>query len=284
MGRVVSVICDMGERIAIIGAGKMGRILIKTLVSSGYSVVATGRSEATIREAEALGAIATRDNDQAVRSADLVILAVKPFHLSNVVKEVKPESWDGKVVLSILAGVKIATIKRFTRGSEVYRAMPNVCALVGKSSTAVSHDGGGKGPGAEVVERVLSQLGRVYWVPEELLDAWTGLVGSGPAYIAEIIDGLVLGGLAVGMPRELALASILDVLEGTAEYLRRLGVHPAQMRDAVITPRGTTIAGIAVLERGRVKSTLIKTVQSATKKSEALSKMVNSMVEEGGAN
>jgi len=266
-------------RVAILGAGKIGRIIAKALVDRGYGeVVATGRSEATLREAEKLGAKATRDNRKAVSEADVVIISVKPYHFPQLLREVGSDAWGGKLVVSIMAGVKIATLRKRMPGAEVYRAMPNVCAAVGKSSTAVAYDTS-PGERARVVEELLSALGKVYWLPEELLDAWTGLVGSGPAYVAELIDGFVLGGLAVGLPRELALASVLDVLEGTAELLRRRGVHPSQMRDEVITPKGTTIAGISVLERRAVKSILIEAVVAATKRSSSISESVDKTLE-----
>ena len=269
----------IAERIAIIGAGRIGRAIIKALVSSGYrNIIATGRSKSTLHEIEKLGVKPLRDNKEAVSLADLVILSVKPFHFPQVLVEVGRELWEEKVVVSIMAGVRLEILKKSMPGAEVYRAMPNICSLVGKSSTAIAYDTK-PGDRMELVERIFSTLGRVYWVQEELLDAWTGLVGSGPAYIAEIIDGLVLGGLAVGMPRELALASILDVLEGTAEFLRRQSVHPSQMRDEVITPRGTTIAGISVMEKRAIKATLIEAVVKATKRSEGISRTLNMTLE-----
>jgi len=272
-------VSPIAERIAVIGAGRIGRAIIKALVSSGYrNVVATGRSESTLHEAETLGARSLRSNSEAVSRADLVILSVKPFHLPQVLVEVERELWKGKVVVSIMAGVRIETLKKHMPEAEVYRAMPNICSLVGRSSTAIA-DGTKPGERMELVERVFSTLGKVYWVQEELLDAWTGLVGSGPAYIAEVIDGLVLGGLAVGMPRELALASVLDVLEGTVEFLRKQGMHPSQMRDEVITPRGTTIVGIKVLEKRALKSALIEAVVKATRRATGISKALNATLE-----
>lgn len=270
----------IAEKIAVIGAGKIGQALIKALVSSGYeNIIATARRQITLRNVSKLGVETTIDNDRAVREAVLIILSVKPYHLPNVLQEVRSESWSGKTVVSLLAGVRIATLREFIKGAEVYRAMPNINSLVRKSSTAIAYNGQ-PGPGKVTVERIFRTVGKVYWVPEELLDAWTGLVGSGPAYIAEIVDGLILGALSIGVPRDLAFESILDVLEGTAELLRSTQIHPSQMRDEVTTPAGTTIRGLAVLESESVKAALIKAVEAATQRSKEVSVLVDKQVRE----
>jgi len=253
--------------IAIIGAGKVGSAMIKALRQcySRVRIIATGRSEATLLNAKSLGAEATRDNDCAVREANFVILSVKPHHFPVVVKQVNRDSWNDKVVVSVMAGIKLSTLRMVMPKAEVYRAMPNINIAVRKSSTAITDV---KGEYRDVVEEVFTCFGRVYWVPEEYLDVWTGLAGSGPAFIAEIVDALVLGAVAAGMPRDLAYRSILDVLEGTAEYLRsNPAVHPAEMRDAVTTPAGTTIRGLMAMESKGVKAALMKTVEAAYRRS-----------------
>lgn len=268
-------------RLAVLGAGKIGSAIIKAVIGSGLAeVTATGRREVTLENARRLGAEATRDNRAAVRWADVVVLSVKPHHFPRILSEVGPEPWAGKVVASVMAGVSLRTLRHHLRGAEVFRAMPNINALVGKSSTAVAGDrGSGNAP---IIEKIFSTLGRVHWVPEDLIDAWTGLAGSGPAYIAEIVDGLILGALAVGMPRDLALETILDVLEGTAELLRRYRMHPAQMRDEVTTPAGTTIAGLSILEAEGVKAALIKTVKAATERAAEISRLIDARVKDHG--
>ena len=270
----------IAEKIAVIGAGKIGQALIKALVSSGYdNIVATARRQITLRNVSKLGVETTQDNNKAVNDAVIVILSVKPYHLPNVLQEVKPGSWDGKIVVSLLAGVRISTLREYMPRAEVYRAMPNINALVRKSSTAIAYNGQ-PGPGKFTVERIFRTVGKVYWVPEELLDAWTGLVGSGPAYIAEIVDGLILGALAIGVPRDLAFESILDVLEGTAELLRSTQIHPSQMRDEVTTPAGTTIRGLSVLESESIKAALIKAVEAATQRSREVSIQVDKQIKQ----
>jgi pyrroline-5-carboxylate reductase len=258
-----------GKVVTIIGAGRIGSALIQALrecYGGDVKVVATGRRDETIERAKMLGAEATKSNRDAVRAGDLVILSVKPQHFPEVVKQCGKDVWSGKVVVSVMAGIRLNTLKSALPGAEVYRAMTNINVVVRKGSTAIAtHEE--KSPSRELVEELFKCMGEVYWVPEELLDVWTSLVGSGPAFIAEIVDALVLGAVAVGMPRDLAYKSILDVLEGTAKYLMVRNDHPANMRDEVITPGGTTIRGIMVMEAEGVKAALMKTVEAAYRRS-----------------
>ena len=260
----------LGSRIrtlAVIGAGKMGSAIIRAVRKhSNVEIIATGRRDVTLRAAEKLGAKATRDNNYAVRSADMVVLSVKPQHFPVVAKQVNRSSWEGKIVVSIMAGVRISTLTSVIRKAEVYRAMPNINALVGKATTAVAKEENA-GENKQAVEELFKCLGSVYWVPEEILDVWTSLAGSGPAFLAEIVDALVLGAVASGMPRDLAYQAILDVLEGTAKLLRKRPVHPAEIRDEVTTPAGTTIRGIMVLESEGVKAALMKTIEESYRRS-----------------
>ena len=253
-------------RVAVIGAGRIGSVVVRSLVRCGYSeIVATGRRDETLKNAASLGAEATRDNDYAVSSSDIVFLTVKPHHLPEVVKSVKPASWAGRTVVSFIAGVRLATLEKAMAEAEVYRAMPNLNAEVGLSSTAVAQ--GSRTRDMATVDKLLKCMGRVYWVPEEFLDAWTALAGSGPAFIAEIIDALVLAGVLVGLPRDLAYSAALDVLEGTSRLLRESGTHPFKLRDDVTTPAGTTIRGLIAMESEGVKAALMKAVESAYRRS-----------------
>lgn len=229
-------------------------------------IIATGRRDITLKNAELLGATVTRDNNEAVEKSDLIILSVKPYHFPDVVRQVNEINWKKKIVVSVMAGVKLRTLELILKDAELYRAMPNINTYVKKSSTAIAHLN--NAIHKVTVENIFSCIGSVYWVPEEIIDAWTALAGSGPAYIVEIIDALVLGGIATGMPRDLAYKAILDVLEGTAQLLKNNNeIHPLEIRDEVITPAGTTIRGLIVLESYGVKAALMKTVEAAYKKS-----------------
>lgn len=256
------------KTVAVLGAGRIGSAIIRAVKDCCWDVevIATGRREETLESARALGARATRDNNEAVRLADLVVLSVKPHHFPVVVRQVSRELWGGKVVVSVMAGVKLRTLESLLVGAEVYRAMPNINALVKKAATAIA-TGNSENPRKGVVENLFKCLGSVYWVPEEFLDVWTGLVGSGPAFIAEIIDALVLGAVASGMPRDIAYKAILDVLEGTSALLKNRGTHPAEVRDEVTTPGGTTIRGLKVMESMGVKAALMETIEAAYRRS-----------------
>jgi pyrroline-5-carboxylate reductase len=273
--------CNSIERIGIIGAGKIGSAMIRAFKEcfTDVEIIATGRRDVTLRNAELLGARVTRDNDEAVRSSDLIILSVKPYHFPDVVRQVNKDSWRGKIVVSVMAGVKLKTLKLILGEAEIYRAMPNINTYVKKSSTAITHLGDPQH--RELVEKTFRCIGSVYWVPEEVIDAWTAMAGSGPAYIVEIIDALVLGGIAVGMPRDLAYMAILDVLEGTASLLRNnSNVHPLEIRDEVTTPAGTTIRGLMVFESHGVKAALMKTVEAAYKRSLSIGGEIDDYVRE----
>jgi pyrroline-5-carboxylate reductase len=261
--------------VAVLGSGKIGLAFVKQILQkTSYRVYATGRRSETLKAAESLGALALRDNNLAVRESGIVVIAVKPFHFPQLLSEVEPESWKGKIVVSLMAGVKLDTLRVAIPGARVFRAMPNLNSYVGFSSTAVAENG--YDDTSRTVEEFLKIFGKVYWVPEEYLDIWTGLAGSGPAFIAEIIDAMAMGAVAAGMPRELSYEAVLDVLEGTARLLRsRLYQHPGQLRDAVTTPAGTTIKGLMVLESGGVKAVLMKMVEEASRRSREIGEEIN---------
>ncbi|MEM4519915.1 MAG: pyrroline-5-carboxylate reductase [Sulfolobales archaeon] len=254
--------------IAVIGAGKIGSAIIKGIKEcySDVRIIATGRRDTTLENAKSLGAEVTRSNKEAVIRADLVILSVKPHHFPVVIKGVGRDVWDGKTVISVMAGVKLNTLSSVLVGAKIFRAMTNINASVKKASTAIATLNSGDRE-KEVVEDLFKCLGTVYWVPEEYIDIWTALAGSGPAFISEIVDALVLGAVASGMPRDIAYKAILDVLEGTAILLKNKDVHPAEVRDEVTTPGGTTIKGLAVMESRGIKSALIETIEAAYKRS-----------------
>jgi len=261
--------------VAIIGAGKIGSAMAARAVECGYRVVATGRRRETLEAASRAGAEALRDNKEAVRRASLVVLSVKPVHVPGIISEIGG-LLEGRALLSVVAGVRRGTLEAATRAEAVYRAMPNINVLVGKSTTAVTGPRGTGWDGA--VEEFLSCMGSVYWVPEEWLDPWTALVGSAPAYLAVLIDALVLGGVAVGLPRDLGLRAVLDTVRATADLLEERPVHPAEVRDEVTTPAGTTIEALKVIEERGVTAALIRVVEAATRRAQELGALIDEEV------
>ncbi len=252
-----------GLRIAVLGAGKIGSVFIERLSGHVREVLATGRRPETLARAQELGATPLRDNARAASLADVIVISVKPHHLPDVLREIRGHV-AGKIVVSIVAGVRRATLQEVLEGATVFRAMPHINARVGGSATAVADSSDYDPASRALVEALFRRLGTVYWVPEEWLDPWTGLVGSGPAYIAEIIDGLVLGAVSMGLPREVVYRAVLDTLKATAELLARSDRHPAVLRDEVTTPAGTTIHGLKKFEEMGVKAALMSVVEAAS--------------------
>ncbi len=271
-------------RVGVIGAGKIGSAIISGLLNCLHGevvVVGSGRRSSTLRSIEALGGQATRDNSELVRSSDMVFISVKPYHLPRVIDEVQPDLWRGKIVVSVMAGVRLSTLNELLPGATIFRAMPNINALVQMSATAVAPDELAGSEEGLIVDKALKCLGTVRWVGEELLDVWTGLVGSGPAFLAEVIDGLVLGAVATGMRRDVAYEAVLDVMLGTAKLLKskgRVGKHLLELRDEVTTPAGTTIEGLKTLEREGVKAGLIDVVEAAARRSKEIGEEIDKSV------
>ncbi|ARM75622.1 pyrroline-5-carboxylate reductase [Acidianus manzaensis] len=262
-------------RIAILGSGKIGYAILKGLKENDIAeyLIGTGRSEATLNKIKNLGVEATSDNNYAVRNADYIIISVKPQHFMSLIKTIDPESWKEKTVISVMAGIKISTIKKLIEAREIYRAMPNINALIGKSTTAIAE---GRN---ESVDKIFKSIGSTYWIQEDLLDVWTALIGSGPAFVAELVDAFVLGAVNCGMPRELAYNTVLDMIKSTSDMLSKSNSHPLDLRDNVTTPAGTTIKGLLVMESEGIKAGIIKTIEASYKRSIDLGKdMQNNLI------
>ncbi|MCE4602235.1 MAG: pyrroline-5-carboxylate reductase [Desulfurococcales archaeon] len=268
----------LGDKtIAILGAGKIGAAMIRSLRGVAGTIVATGRRDETLSKAEELGAVALKDNARAASMADIIIVSVKPYQLPVVVRDIMGHV-NGKIVVSVVAGVRRDTIAKRLPGAIVFRAMPNINALIGMSTTAIV-EGDYSPEHRLLVEAVFRSMGTIYWIPEEWIDTWTGLVGSGPAYLAEIIDGLVLGAVSMGLPRDVVYKAVLDTFKATAELLARNGKHPAVIRDEVTTPAGTTIHGLKVLESRGVKSALMDIVEASSRRGRELGKEIDAAVD-----
>ncbi|WP_168371177.1 pyrroline-5-carboxylate reductase [Pyrodictium occultum] len=263
--------------VAVLGAGKIGSIMASSFSSCGMHVIATARSRERIERLRMQGFEATSDNAYAVRKASAVFIAVKPYQYPALARQIEGHV-AGKPVVSVMAGIPLRLLRKTLPGAEVYRAMPNLNAAVKRSATGLVAP-----PGAqykELVKSILSCMGRVYELPEQLIDAWTAVAGSGPAIIAEFIDSMILAALAVGIPRDLAYDAVLESIIGTAEYLRARPVHPAQLRDEVTTPGGTTITALKIIEGKGMKSALIDAVEKATARAARLAREIEAMLEE----
>lgn len=263
-------------RLAVLGAGKMGGILIEALVKQGLvspqNIFATVQHAAAERKNGAkLPVTLTNNNRAAVKKADVVFLCVKPQTVGQVVDEIRGELNEKKLLISIAASVPADYIERRLRGKvPVIRAMPNTPSVVGAGITAIA-TGKFAGPkDVETARKLFDAVGKTVVVDEKHMDAVTGLSASGPAFVYIMLESLAEGGVKVGLPRDIATLLAAQTMLGAARTVLETGDHPALLKDAVTTPAGCTIDGILELEEGKVRVTLIKTVVKATERAAQL--------------
>jgi pyrroline-5-carboxylate reductase len=264
------------ERIAFIGGGVMAEALVRALSDSGLAtpdrIVASDLLAARREALTTLGVRAVADNREAVAGADLVILAVKPQVVPIVLDDIRGSLARGALVISIAPGVTLEQIEaRLPAGVPVIRVMPNTAVQVGAGAAGIARGRKATAEHAERVLRLFNAAGLAVEVPEKLLDAVTGLSGSGPAYVCLIIEALADGGVKEGLPRDVALTLAAQTVLGAGKLILETGKHPAQWKDMVATPGGTTIAGLAALESGGLRGALIAAVEAATRRSRELS-------------
>jgi len=271
-----------GKKVGFLGAGNMGEALIRGLLKAGLvpadQVFATDVRLDRLEQIGKLYGIHTlSDNPLLVKRVDVVILAVKPQIIHHVLKEVAPAvTTSGQLFISMAAGVPTAALRAaLPKGVRLIRVMPNTPALVLEGVTAVARADGLKKGDLETAEEIFGAVGKVVVLEEELLDAVTGLSGSGPAYVALMIEALADGGVRVGLDRITAMTLAAQTVLGSAKLLIETGAHPGQLKDMVTSPGGTAIAGITALEEGGVRRTLINAVERATLRSRELGRGSN---------
>lgn len=266
-------------QIGFIGAGQMARALGRGFVSK--QLLAASQTLAYDPDAEALRhwmkdipqSRVASSNGEVVEKSTIVILAVKPQSFSAVAQSLAERSTDGKLFLSILAGVSLSVLCKGLRTDRVVRIMPNTPCLVGQGAAGYALANPAATQDATLVERLFSAVGIAFPLAEKLLDAVTGLSGSGPAYVYAMIEALSDGGVRMGLPRSVATALAAQTMMGAAQMVLTTGEHPAVLKDRVTSPAGTTIAGLQVLERRGLRSALIDAVEAATLRSEELGKL-----------
>lgn len=260
-------------RLAIIGCGRMGQALLRGITRSGIiagsEILICGRRRAPLEPLiEETGVAFTTDTLVVARDAETVILAVKPKDVPPLFMDLPPGLMGGKLVMSVVAGTTLHQLAEFVpTGTRIVRVMPNTPAVVGKGVAAYAVENDVTAADIAFVESVFGSVGSVYRVEESLMDAVTGLSGSGPAYVFTMIEALADGGVRSGLPRALALDLATRMVAGAAEMVAATGQHPAVLRDAVASPAGTTIAGIAALEANGFRNALIEAVTAATRRS-----------------
>jgi pyrroline-5-carboxylate reductase len=264
------------QTIAFLGAGNMAEALIKGLLRAGTArpdtLIATGRRTERLEELQrTYGVRTTLDNLAAVREADVVVLAVKPQVLDKVLVQVAPVVDARKLIISVAAGVPIAAMeRRLGAGARIIRTMPNTPSLVGAGACALSRGEHASEDDLHIATRIFQSVGLTTVVDESLLDAVTGLSGSGPAYVFLIIEALSDAGVKVGLPRYTALKLAAQTVLGSARLLVETAGHPGQLKDQVTSPGGTAIAGLHTLEAGGLRTTLMDAVEAATRRAREL--------------
>lgn len=265
-----------GKKIAVLGAGNMGTALIAGILAAPWGrtkkVTATSPHR---RKLEALkkahGVQTTSVNRKAAEDADVVILAVKPQILDIVLEEIAPVARPDQLLVSIAAGVQTAHIESFFTGDvPVVRSMPNVAATVGEAATAICPGAHADRDHLKMARQLFEAVGTVVDVPEHLMDAVTGLSGTGPMYVFQIIEGLSDAGVKVGLSRDVAQVLAIQTVLGAAKMALDSGKHPGQLKDMVTSPGGTAITALHSLERNRLRAILMDAVEAATERAQQL--------------
>jgi pyrroline-5-carboxylate reductase len=262
-----------GERIAVLGGGRIGEALIAGLRSAGWSnLVVTSRTEARVEELRARHHVeATTANADAVRDAALVVVAVKPQDMEALLEEIGPLLQPGQTLLSVAAAIPTAQIEaRITSDIPVVRAMPNAPSTVHEGMAGICAGAHAGETQLALAEDVLSHLGRVVRVSESAMDAITALSGSGPAYFALLAEAMIEAGILLGVSREISTTLVVQTMLGTARQLRDQGMHPVELRESVTSPGGTTIAAIRELEQAGVRAAFLNAIQAAMHRAQEL--------------
>jgi len=267
----------VNETLAILGGGKIGEALLAGLLRSGRSA-----DDIVVAEKHADRAAYLSDTHDvrtvpvavALGTARTIVLAVKPQDVDSLLTEMRAGITDQHLIVSVVAGVPTARIEKALGAVDVavVRCMPNTPALVAEAITAIAPGAHAAAADLDLAEELLAPVGRVVRVPESQLDAVTAISGSGPAYFYFLVEAMIEAGILLGLPRTLAAELVVQTAVGSAVMLRDSGEHPVQLREAVTSPGGTTIAAIRELEVHGVRAAVIAAIEAASRRSEELGK------------
>jgi pyrroline-5-carboxylate reductase len=265
-----------GKRVAFLGAGKMGGIILQALLKNG--LLSTKSTWATVAHPERAKTLSAKlkvkvgtDNVAAARGADIIVIAVKPQVVEDVVREISGHITPKQLIVSVAASVPTAMIeKNLSSNVPVVRAMPNTPCITGEGMTAICKGKHATAQHVAVTTHLFDVVGRTVVVDEKHMDAVTALSASGPAYIYIILESLAEAGVKVGLPRDIATLLAAQTTLGAAKVVLETGDHPALLKDAVTTPAGCTIDAIMELEEGKLRVTLIKAVVKAAQRAKEL--------------
>lgn len=263
-------------KITFIGGGAMGEAIIGSLIRKELldpAQITVSEPVSARREFlnSAYGVITDADNAQAVSGASVTVLAVKPQVLQSVLSDLTGNLSPGALVVSIMAGVRIDTLRSGLCHDKIVRSMPNTPAQVGKGMTVWTGTAAVTGADRAAAQAILEAMGEAIYVADEhYLDMATGLSGSGPGFVYLLLEALIDAGVHIGFSRDQAQQLVLQTVEGSVELMRHTNLHPAELRNRVTSPAGTTAAGTLVLERAGVRAALVDAVDSAYQRSKEL--------------
>jgi pyrroline-5-carboxylate reductase len=262
------------KKISFIGTGNMGEALISGLICSGSSkpeniTCSDVREDNLAAVKKKYGVGTTTSNIEAVKAGEIVVYATKPQIIATVLKETADYLDMSKLIISIAAGVPMPAIETcLKKDLRLIRVMPNIAAFVKESATAVAAGKNARKEDIEMAMAIFNSVGKTVFIKEnELMDAITGLSGSGPAYIFLIVDAMADAGVKMGLSRKESLLLSSQTVLGAAKLLLETQEHPGQLKDRVTSPGGTAIAGIHTLEKGGIRTTIINAVEAATQRS-----------------
>jgi len=267
---------EAGRTLTVLGAGKAGEALIAGVISSGWrepaEIVATARHPERLQElSERHGIRTTLDNAEAVEGAEIVVIGVKPQDIEGLLGEIGGSVTAEQTVLSIAAAIPTALIEeRLSDGVPVVRAMPNTPMTVHEGMAGIAPGAHAAEEHLQRAEEVLSSVGRAVRVDEPYMDAITAVSGSGPAYFALLAESMIEAGILLGLSREVSTDLVVQTMLGTAKMLRDERIHPVELREAVTSPGGTTIAAIRELEQAGVRAAFLNAIQAAMTRSKEL--------------
>ncbi|HEY5313910.1 MAG TPA: pyrroline-5-carboxylate reductase [Pirellulales bacterium] len=261
------------KQFGFIGAGRMATALARGFVAAGLAqpaqICASDPSaEAAGRFGSETGARTLAGNQQVAEASQVLFLAVKPQQMPAAMSELRGCLSSGQLVISVAAGIPLAMLAEgLGKKPRLMRVMPNTPCLVGQGASAYCPGPGATSDDRALVKQLLESVGRAFELDEKLLDAVTGLSGSGPAFVFVMIEALADGGVRMGLPRQVALELAAQTLLGSAQMVLTSGEHPAALKDQVASPGGTTIAGLQALESGGLRAALMAAVEAATRRS-----------------
>ena len=264
-------ILQSNQTLAVIGCGTMGEAIVRGILASGalapsQIIASDTRPEVVKALTEKHGIRATTDNLVAATEAHTALLCVKPYQLATLLENaVMKDALKNKVVISIAAGVRLEKLMGFLPQSQVVRAMPNTPILIGEGMTALCRAKSVKDDAIAFALALFSSAGRAQEIDEAQMDIVTAVAGSGPAFMFVMIDALADGAVRMGLRRDLAVAFATQTMQGAARMVAQTGSHPGVLKDQVTTPGGCTAAGLSVMEDGKIRSVLARTIEEATR-------------------